>query len=652
MGKRKYGKYDKRRGEIIMKTNFSFKYGDKAFTAEAFKSSGNTLVCELEKGVTVTAVQKEYPESKAVEWVLWFENISGKDSLVFSEINDCDATLTLKNIIPYQGAYRMVYGMPCITAMKGMVDGPNYQLNDRISATEYELQDEYPYFNSTKSFKNISSRSSDGTMPFFDVHAGGNGAIVAIGWTGGWRADFTRTDDNINIKTGLQNAEFYLKDGEKLRTSSILIMEYSEEDDKSNNFRKLIRENFSHKACTKAEREGLLATELWGSLPSDEMVKRLNEFKKYGVEFEDVWIDAGWYGTGKIGPTAFDAGWSEQTGDWRINTDVHKNALCDVRDAANEAGMNIMLWFEPERAVTGTPITKEHPEWFLKSKDDNGNVSSNNILYYGNDEAFDYAYKTISDKIEKLKLSCYRQDFNTQLTTYFEQHDEENRRGITEIKHITGMYRLWEKLLESYPHLIIDNCSSGGRRIDIETLKRSIPFFRSDYQCNFNSNPNVLQTHNSNISLYLPYNGCTNKTNADTYSIRSSYSSSWGGAFYNAIFQSMTEDNFEWAANICREYKSIRKYFSQNFYNHASRVFDDTAWCIWQYHDTDSDSGIVMAFRRENSPNESAVIDLKGITGDKTYNCINIDTNEEFTVENKLEITLKEKRSSVIIKYF
>ena len=91
------------------------------------------------------------------------------------------------------------------------------------------------------------------------------------------------------------------------------------------------------------------------------MIKRINEFKKYGVEFEDVWIDAGWYGVGEIGPTAFSPGWSEQTGDWRINTTVHPNSLCDVSEAANDAGMKLMLWFEPERAVEGTPMTKEHP---------------------------------------------------------------------------------------------------------------------------------------------------------------------------------------------------------------------------------------------------------------------------------------------------
>ena len=88
-----------------------------------------------------------------------------------------------------------------------------------------------------------------------------------------------------------------------------------------------------------------------------------------------------------------------------------------------------------------------------------------------------------------------------------------------------GLYKFWDMLLEKYPDLLIDNCASGGR-IDIETLKRAIPFFRSDYQCEFNPNPDVTQTHGTNISRYLPYTGCTSKVKNDTYAVRSTYSSS------------------------------------------------------------------------------------------------------------------------------
>jgi alpha-galactosidase len=319
--------------------------------------------------------------------------------------------------------------------------------------------------------------------------------------------------------------------------------------------------------------------------------------------------------------------------------------LCNVKEAAAKMGANLMIWFEPERAIIGTPITEEHPEWFIELPN-----SRSKILNYANSDARNYICSLISDYIEKLGMSCYRQDFNTRYTDCFKKNDEENRRGITEIKQITGMYEMWDTLLERFPHLIIDNCSGGGRRIDIETLKRSIPFFRSDYQCAFNENPEVLQVHNSGISHYLPYNGCTSKTKADTYAIRSSYSSSWGGAFYNAIFQEMSEEDFVWAKKITEEYRSIRKYFSMDFYNHGSKIFDDTAWTVWQYHDPDTDSGIIMAFRRENSPFDTVKIELRGLSeGERVFTSLN--DGEVSEGNSTITVTLPEKRSSAIIEY-
>ena len=39
---------------------------------------------------------------------------------------------------------------------------------------------------------------------------------------------------------------------------------------------------------------------------------------------------------------------------------------------------------------------------------------------------------------------------------------------------------MWDEILATHPGLLIDDCSSGGRRIDIETLARSFPLWRSD----------------------------------------------------------------------------------------------------------------------------------------------------------------------------
>ena len=624
--------------------NFSFCYGEKNYTKDDFVKLGDKLICDLGNQVKVTARETLYPDFDASEWVLYFENGGNENSLIFSEINDCDITYTLKNPDILRPGYRPSASYPCVTSMTGMVEGYNYWENDRVSAEEYATIDTVLHDCSTRSYKNIGEGSSDRQEPFFDLHTKNSGIILAIGWTGLWRADFSRNNDRVNIKTGLQTVKFYLKPGEILRTSSVLAMEYSENDDKYNKFRRLIKKHFSHKTNYPEKRDGLLAFELWGSLPSEEMAKRLNELRDHGIQFEDIWIDAGWYGEGEVGNSAFTPGWAEKTGDWRINPFCHPDYFQNVKAAAQAAGANIMLWFEPERAVAGTHMTKEHPEWFIDVQNDNL------LLYYGNDDAWNYVYELLCHYIETLEFSCYRQDFNFVPTEYFEKNDEENRQGVSEIKHITGMYRLWDALLEKYPHLLIDNCAGGGRRFNIETTKRSIAFFRSDYQCNFNENSTVLQCHNAGASKYLPYNGCTCKTKSDTYAIRSSYSSSWGGAFYNAVFQEMNEEDFAWAKQIVDEYRSIRKYFSCDFYNHGSEKFDDTSWAIWQYHDTESDSGIVMAFRRGESPFDNVSLTLKGLS-DKDYTFESFDSGEAFSGTRDIKITLQEKRTSTIIKY-
>ena len=486
-------------------------------------------------------------------------------------------------------------------------------------------------------------------MPFFDITAQNCGYVAAIGWTGDWKAKFSKQEDGIKIQTGLKETRFYLKSGEGVRTSSMLIMQYSNAQEKHNKFRSLIKHHFSHKSNAPDKREALMAFELWGGLPSEEMKKRISELKAHGIAFEDIWIDAGWYGDCERCEDPFSGDWSENTGNWSINSRTHPNGLIDVKDCAKDAGMRLMLWVEPERAIKGTRVIEEHPEWFLYC-----DGSKDCILNYGNEAALDYAHSLLKSFINELELSCYRQDFNVRLPEYFKNGDEEDRRGITEIKHVMGVYALWDKLLAEFPHLIIDNCASGGRRIDIETLRRSIPFFRSDYQCNFNENPEVLQTHNTNSSCYLPYQGCTSKSKSDTYAIRSSYASSWGGAFYNAVFQSMDGEDFKWAKKITDEYRRIRKYFSMDFYNHGSCVFDESSWAIWQYHDAEGQSGIVMAFRRCKSPFDRVKIDLKGLLEDRKYQVVDLDNNTEKIITSSIdsiEISLTQKRTSAIFEY-
>ena len=626
------------RALAVLGTGFSFRYGDRVVRG--------TDSMQVDEHLRVTVERAAYPEFSAREWVVWFENPSQERSGILSDIRDGDFTVPLP---PAPEKFKGDISLPgerSVISMNGCVPGIDYSTDDASSSTEFAAVPHYFHPMRGKpgsvsfAFANHGARSSDGQAPFFEVTQGGRGAIVAIGWTGGWRAKFTDAADGVRVEAGLAKARFYLEPGEKLRTARILVMNYEEGEDASNKFRRLMRKHFSHVASHPGAREGLLAYELWGGLTSDEMIRRVNTLKAKGLAYEDLWIDAGWYGDSQKCDDAYTGDWSRWTGDWAPNRRIHPDGLADVAAAAKDAGMGMMLWFEPERVVGSSNFAKEHPD-----------LLSGVLLYYGNEKGRIHVRDTISDYAARLGFSCYRQDFNYDPANDMAQLDPPDREGIAEIRHITGLYSLWDELLERFPKMLIDNCASGGRRIDIETLRRSVAFFRSDYQCGFNLNPDVLQAHNAGISRLLPYNGCTVKL-SDVYSLRSAYSASHGVAYWNAIFQK--EEDVDWAAakKCCDEYRRIRRFFPCDFHNLGSASMDPTAWAIWQYHDPDAGEGVVLAFRRAQSPSDRVVVALKGLPAGATIETENLDTGDTATTAaDTLTISLPEPRSSTVLLY-
>ena len=87
--------------------------------------------------------------------------------------------------------------------------------------------------------------------------------------------------------------------------------------------------------------------------------------------------------------------------------------------------------------------------------------------------------------IKAYKLSCLRIDYNIDPLAFWRFMDTQapNRVGLTEMRYVEGLYRMWDDVLQANPGLFIDNCASGGRRIDLETMSRSLPLWRSDNTC-------------------------------------------------------------------------------------------------------------------------------------------------------------------------
>ena len=89
-------------------------------------------------------------------------------------------------------------------------------------------------------------RSSEERAPFFNISRQEKGVIVAIGWTGQWACRIDRSENAVRIRSGIEETAFRLLPGEKIRTSSIILMPYDCGYTASQNrWRRLVKEYFS-----------------------------------------------------------------------------------------------------------------------------------------------------------------------------------------------------------------------------------------------------------------------------------------------------------------------------------------------------------------------------------------------------------------------
>lgn len=604
----------------------------------------------LPDGLAITQRMKSYPQYNATEWVLSISNNSTEKSGLITELFDCDVDLPFDHDEPQTPGFSV---REDTTKISNPI-GSNWARDEFSAKTNYILAGK------TQEYACKGGRSSQGQAPFFDLNQGDKGFICAVGWTGQWQATFLRDDKSINMKTGLQDVGFRLLAGEQIRTSSMLVMHYENGQNKGHNqFRRLVKAYFSLIGKPGRPEQGPLSVMAWGALPTDQMLKRIEQYTKNNFGYEYFWIDAGWYGspTGYC-PSEHVGDWGSQTGNWAVNSKTHPDGLLDVAKAVKQNGMKLLLWIEPERVISTNPTPQEHPDWFFKLPGGSGK-NENWLLNLGNEEALAGTIKLVSDYIEKLELGCYRQDFNMDPLAYWQANDEPERVGMNEIKHIMGLYKFWDTLLARFPHLIIDNCASGGRRIDIETLRRSIPLWRSDYQCTWDCDAETSQTHNMGISWWIPYSGTGNGFGiGDTYRARSCYSASFVSSYWGYEGRELTDDQpLEWVGQTNREYKRARPYFSCDYYPLTEVTTADSCWAASQYDRPEKQDGMVTVFRRTLSPCETARFDLGGIVPGSIYSFEDADTGEVFEIsaeelfKNGLVVLLPHKRSSKLYFY-
>ena len=586
-------------------------------------------------GLVVECRVKGYPDFDAVEWVLNFRNTSEANSATISDVKAVDLDMAY----PAKGDFTLYYA-----------EGSHAARSDFMHKTKVLAPGDSLYMAPE------GGRSSQIAFPFFNIESpAGQGVMVAVGWTGTWFADIAPTSDHsVQLSSGMRDLETYLYPGEAIRTPSICLLFWQGDDRMTghNRFRRFVQAHHTHRidgqptkypVSTSFNYSDPYPCNEYSCMTADYAIALTNRYKRFNLVPEVFWLDAGWY-TGSA-DYKNNKNWANTVGNWSVDRDRFPDGMKPVSDAVHRAGAKFMVWFEPERVMKGSQWAVEHPEFMLSAEGPDCH-----LFNLCDPKAVEWLCDRIGELIEQNGIDYYRQDFNTEPDIFWRANDKPGRKGITEIRYIEGLYAFWDYLLQRFPNLLIDNCASGGRRIDLETTSRSAPMWRTDYSY---GEPVGYQSHTYGLHMWLPLHG-TGIMKTDKFSVRSSLGTS---VIYN---WKVTDGNNSFTDMQARmaEFDEVRPYFYEDFYplTGSGDMTRDDIWLAYQLLRPSDQSGFVVAFRREGCPDNRLTVKLSGLDAAKTYRIENRDGGEPFTrtgaeLADGLVLTLDEPRSSMLLKY-
>jgi alpha-galactosidase len=601
----------------------------------------------LPSGLTCIVELEEFDGFPAAEWVLRFRNDGNEDSPILQNVQALDITL------PVAGKPRFFRS-------------PGSDVRDHDF--QYQCEPMYGIHShhwSARMTAGKEGRASVDWLPFFNIDAGnGGGLVIALGWSGQWAAEFGRPEpDRAIARAGLERTHLKLHPGEEIRMPRVLLLPWQGEAADGQNLLRRFILKYHTPYDDGQPLQAPLCNATWGGTPTPEHFEQVKLIEEHKLPYDYYWVDAGWYGDSEQPcPDVFTGdSWWKDVGDWRVNPYRHPGGLKPLSDAVHAAGMKFLLWVETERARHGKPVTLEHPEYFLAASDAERQEGDNLLLNLGDPAARAWAVELISDLIRDNGIDCYRQDFNMPPLENWRHNDAPDRQGMAEIRHIEGLYAFWDELRSRFPHLLIDNCASGGRRIDLETISRSIPLWRDDYNCFPELDPEVVQSQGAGLTNWVPLHATSsfNRDPGDTYRFRSALAAGTVFTLGEIGYVKVDAESYpwDWHRKMMADYLRARPCWYGDYYPLTTCTLDKDAWLAFQLHREDQDAGLILAFRRAASPVVSVQYPLRGLRPDADYTFEDADTAETWTLpgeqllEQGLPLTIAERRSSRLLFY-
>jgi len=558
-----------------------------------------------EGGLKVSLDIVRYRDYPAVEILPWFENTSGTDTGLIENIQSLNTL--------FQGPLKTEKGQGGSevgenTNQRGFYrlhkSRPDQMRNDQYTNDTFEVD-----YRGPQAFGALNGNCSAATLPFFKVDTNYGAIMFALGWLGQWAASVSSDGHFLNVKAGQELTRFRLHPRERIRQMRVLILNWEGDSWEANSqLRQLLYRHYVAKIDGQKPlpRLWVLSWAVGLSCFKDKSAENINYIKAYGEKLKgiDAYVtDGGW----------FKGGYGEGEGNYLdFDFDRWPQGVEPVLEAARKANLSYGLWFDVERTARNSQIFKDHPEWLLADRT-SGSDQSYLLRWFGNPDTVKGTYEQTAHYQKMKGFNFYRQDYNGKPLSYWRTNDDADRQGIHEALHVMGLIQYWKMLADNFPQGVREECAGGGNRIDLDTISVMHHHQKSDQWGVSHADQSALM----GLSHYLPNNCFHGFCRVYTeYAFRSLMA----GSLCHGLNEIVSPDfDATLAQRLIDEYHSVRHLLIDAWYPLTAQTIDQTLWLASQYHRKDLAEGMILAYRRQDSPYNSLSINLRQIDPDAMY---------------------------------
>lgn len=199
---------------------------------------------------------------------------------------------------------------------------------------------------------------------------------------------------------------------------------------------------------------------LFGDPTTEKEFPLVDAAEKAGCEY--FVIDAGWYAKGI---------WWDSVGEWKESRERFPKGIRQVTDYIRSKGMIPGIWLELEVIGIHSPKLAElSDDCFFKRHGRRIYDRSRYQLDFRNPEVIAHANEVIDRVVNEYGVGYIKMDYNIEPGIGTELDADSFGEGL--LAHERAYLAWLDTVFEKYPDLVIENCSSGGLRMDYALLSR------------------------------------------------------------------------------------------------------------------------------------------------------------------------------------